>query len=303
MTNVIEDVEDFSMLYEKPDGKYVLAHDFDFSDNLFLEDYLPSIIVNLLQSDVEYESFGTFKGHFDGNGHTIRGIDDILGDGCHIGLFSQNYGTIENLNIKNINVTGKSEVGSIVAQNKSKGTVRNCSVSGNITGSDSVGGLVGYNKGEVLDCSFEGGISGKDTVGGIAGCNAGNVKDCSTDVSIQGNRVVGGIIGHSSEIVETCRSNANIDCTSLAGGLVGINSGRLRNSGCSIGISRDKYNLMLSGFVAGRNEGSIDNCYWVSENSDGHLNPVGEALREDYSDISELSDSSEIQEAILIGAI
>lgn len=86
--------------------------------------------------------FPTFKGTFDGNKHTINNLkiqkEHNTPDMYYaIGFFSNNYGTIRNLYLKNVNITENSleksnkfcAVGSLTGVNK--GIIENCLTSRN----------------------------------------------------------------------------------------------------------------------------------------------------------------------------
>lgn len=85
------------------------------------------------------------------------------------------------------------------------GTISNCSVKGNISGSyDDIGGICAYNRKNVLKCKFEGNIkntsSGSYYTGGICGYNdtsSSTVSDCYFIGNIESNYYMGGIVGHN----------------------------------------------------------------------------------------------------------
>ncbi|MDE6636022.1 MAG: hypothetical protein K2K09_05375, partial [Lachnospiraceae bacterium] len=91
-----------------------------------------------------------FGGIFDGAGHTVSGlyIDSTVAD--NRGLFGVNEGTVKNL-----------------------------TVSGDVTGKDNVGGIAGTNKGTIESCTNHADVAGNDNVGGIAGRNEGIIKGCT----------------------------------------------------------------------------------------------------------------------------
>ncbi len=110
---------------------------------------------------------------FDGNGYTISNLFIRRVD--VVGLFSSNYGTLQNIILAGADVTGGSDgTGGLVGVNI--GTISNSSVSGDVSGIQSVGGLVGVNRDEVFGISISnsasaGTVSGKDDVGGLVGIN------------------------------------------------------------------------------------------------------------------------------------
>lgn len=84
-----------------------------------------------------------FSGTYNGQGYKISNLF-INRNADNIGLFSFNSGTINNLGIKDINVTGKNNVGGLVGQNT--GTLSNCYSTGEIIATENnAGGLVGNN--------------------------------------------------------------------------------------------------------------------------------------------------------------
>ena len=97
------------------------------------------------RSGVNFTGIGAFSGIFDVNVYTISNLSINLPENTDIGLFGYvgSGGTIQNLTLDNVNITGKIRVGSIVGQNL--GTVTNCTVTNaTVSGNRSVGELVGY---------------------------------------------------------------------------------------------------------------------------------------------------------------
>ena len=70
-----------------------------------------------------------FAGTFDGDGKTISNL--VIGSGTYLGLFGNinTPATIENLNIRNVSITGTSVIGALVGSGHT-GTITNCSISG-----------------------------------------------------------------------------------------------------------------------------------------------------------------------------
>ena len=105
-----------------------------------------------------------------------------------------------------------SYVGGIVGYNSS-GTVTNCAFSGSVSGSVSgnyVGGVVGDNRGSngvVENCHNAGKVSGSNTVGGVVGYNDGDrVTNCTNTGSVKGSgNSVGGVVGdNDGDSVTNC---------------------------------------------------------------------------------------------------
>ncbi len=110
----------------------------------------------------------SYTGVFDGKGHTISNLTGTEG------LFVNNAGTIQNVQLENVALTKDGgNLGAVVGINT--GTVFNCVSSGSITGTSSsaysIGGLIGHNDGGVLSGSSSScAVSGK-TAGGLVGSN------------------------------------------------------------------------------------------------------------------------------------
>ena len=131
---------------------------------------------------------GRFRGTLDGGGHTISGLS-----GSCRGLFNAIYGdgVVRNLTINNCNINNSSSdfVGAIAGINA--GHIENCHVTGNITGGENVGGIVGYNtssggNGTIVACSNSASITGSQYVGGIVGDNRQVILSCTNSGTITG---------------------------------------------------------------------------------------------------------------------
>ena len=155
----------------------------------------------------------SFQGHFDGAGHTVRGLR-IYSTENYQGLF----GYIENADIRNLNVEGGSNMGnnaSIIAQDyvgalvgyaTNNSNIENCTSNVSISGGSNIGGLVGYmdNNSRIAGSKNTANVTGTQYVGGIAGqlYSGGRIEGCTNNGTI-GNMsttasYVGGIGGYAS---------------------------------------------------------------------------------------------------------
>ena len=134
-----------------------------------------------------------YSGTFDGNGHTISGLN-VTGDFQYAGLFGVvTGGTIKKLTVAG-NVTPDSTVeaaGGIVGRASGTATIENCSNHCNVIGSGStaVGGIAGYNfdGAKIIDCYNVGKITSYTyRTGGIVEYNTGTISNCYT----ANNRIV-----------------------------------------------------------------------------------------------------------------
>jgi len=143
-------------------------------------------------------------------------------------------------------VTGNLQVGGLAGRNT--GTVSNCHSIGNVTGIDTVGGLVGYAFFGSLSNSYStGSVTGETCIGGLVGLSdtiaptveTNHVNNSYSSCSVSGNTYVGGLIGSNGEgsTVRNCYSTGNVTGISWVGGLVGDN----RCTEMSIGIVADSF--------------------------------------------------------------
>ena len=188
-----------------------------------------------LNSSEEWEPIGNedhrYTGTFDGNGKTISGFNINSSSGNYQGLFGylstdgDNTGTVKDLTVSG-NVSGYWYVGGVVGYNNG-GTVTGCifSGSGTVTGTgDYVGGVVGDNRGSVENCHNIGEVSG-NRVGGVVGYNGGNVENCYNTGTVTGtgtDNYVGGVVGLNRGIVTNCYNTGSVS-GSYVGGVVGLN--------------------------------------------------------------------------------
>ena len=152
----------------------------------------------------DYEN--RYTGTFDGGNHTITGLT-INQYGSYVGMidFLDSGGTVQNLTLENVNITGNRNmigggdcVGSVVGDNY--GTVTACTASGNVSGTSNVGGVVGYNNGTVTACYHtSGNVSGTSNVGGVVGYNiSGTLTACyHASGNVSGTSNVGGVVGYN----------------------------------------------------------------------------------------------------------
>ena len=140
-----------------------------------------------------------YTGTFDGGNHTITGLT-INQYGNYVGMidFLDSGGTVQNLTLENVNITGGDIVGSVVGDNY--GTVTACTASGNVSGTSRIGGVVGYNNGTVTACYHaSGNISGTSYIGGVVGRNtSGTLTACyHASGNVSGTSNVGGVVGYN----------------------------------------------------------------------------------------------------------
>ena len=220
-----------------------------------------------------------FKGHYDGQGHTISGVY-MKSDNGLAGLF---YVILEGSVLQNVHVVESyvygddrdnsvySSVGSVVGTNY--GTVENCSNSGWVGGTSSFeecGGVVGLNKGTVKHCVNSGTVSsaGSD-IGGVVGqIYSGIVTDCFNSGAITGRLYTGGIVGEtkSSNGVRNCFNAGTVTSKeAYAGGVAGtmVNWGTMENCFNSGNVSGQYYVGGVVGQNTSNESNTVKDCYYL----------------------------------------
>lgn len=203
-----------------------------------------------------------YSGTFDGNGHTISGLNVYYGD-KNGGLFCY----VKSATIKNLTVAGSVTYssgdgiayGGIVGCADSS-TIENCTNRCTVTGGWYAGGIVGWAANTTITgCANFGNISisGSNCVGGICGylssydsdetsTNFSTTRDCYNVGSISGI-YAGGIAGRSYNGDNSAYPNRIANC---------YNMGKVTTtaSGCAGEI--------LGAFFSMKNA-SLDNCYYL----------------------------------------
>ena len=215
-------------------------------------------------------SSNSYSGTFDGNGHTISGLY-IKSTADDQGLFGRvNGGTVKDLTVSG-NVSADWYVGGVVGRNNG-GTVTGCifSGSGSVSGSYYVGGVVGQNfGGNVENCYNTGTVTGTDDyVGGVVGYNdvGGSVTNSYNIGAVSGldigtgNRV-GGVVGYNDGgTVKNCYNIGEVSGKISVGGVVGYNISSGNVENCYNTDSITGSGGRVGG-VVGDNRGTVTNCY------------------------------------------
>ena len=138
-----------------------------------------------------------FNGIFDGGGFTLSTLTINRVNSNYIGVFSHHRGTIKDITVDSVDITGKDWVAGLVGENL--GTIENSNASGSVSGGVYVGGLVGQNNNRTItDSTFDGSVVGTNSVGGLVGYNFGKtISNSSSSGSVVGNDNVGGLVGNN----------------------------------------------------------------------------------------------------------
>ena len=198
----------------------------------------------------------SYKGTFDGGGHTITGLTVTTND-QFVGLFGylNRAGTVKNVVMEGIQITSNHMfgcTGGVVGY--SWGTIENCSVSGSVSGTDCVGGVVGSQKaGSIIGCSSSATVKGKHYVGGVAGEKWDTMTACyatgnvTLEIASQKNLYGGGVVGlNGGSRVLACYATGNVTSTGSSTGNVHIG-----------GLFGDSYTTVTA-------------CYWKNNQERGY---------------------------------
>ena len=200
----------------------------------------------------------SYKGTFDGGGHTITGLTFTTNDE-YAGLFGwlNRAGTVKNVVMEGVQITSNQIYGG------------------------SIGGVVGSGWGTIENCSVSGSVSGTVYVGGVVGVQiGGSITGCSSSATVKGMVDVGGVAGqtNSSATLTACYATGNVIIEmdtkkNIAGGsLVGMNAGssllacyatgNVTSTGSSTGY------MHIGGFL-GNNYTTVTACYWKNNHEQG----------------------------------
>ena len=201
----------------------------------------------------------TYTGTFDGGGHTITGLTVTANDE-YVGLFGHlnSAGTVKNVVMEGIQITSNQIYGG------------------------SIGGVVGFSWGTIENCTVSGSVSGTVYVGGVVGAQwGGSITGCSSSATVKGMVYVGGVVGQTNGNTATltaCYATGNVIIeiapkkNIAGGGLVGMNAGssllacyatgNVTSTGSSTGY------VHIGGFL-GNNYTTVTACYWKNNHEQG----------------------------------
>ncbi|WP_167693120.1 GLUG motif-containing protein, partial [Sphingomonas azotifigens] len=206
-----------------------------------------------------FKPFVGFSGIFEGLGHTIQSLTINRPNGAQIGLFANLAGTVRNLNLTDVAITGDGNVGSLVGSAASGSVIQNVSASGTVNGGRSYGGLVGYNQG-TIDQSHAGvNVTGGYSAGGLVGtASGGSITRSYATGNVSGSKQVGGLVGlNGGTLDQVYATGAVAGSDQFTGGLVGVNGGPIRNAFASGAVTGTK----TVGGLVGFNQATLSQSY------------------------------------------
>jgi len=267
-------------------SKYImLVNDIDLAPNLLGGKALDRPVIPISYRE---ESYGRppvkkryvkvpFTGTFSGNGFAIRNMTIIGWGEINLGLFSEvgDGGSIINLRLEKANIIGGSNsVGLLAGYNK--GNITNCSVTGFIQYDweiMDVGGLVGFNEGSISRCCS---INGEITVpkgtrvGGLVGANGYNNNQYSV--------ILGGAI-------IDCYSSFKVTAFNEYDSLIGHNNGLIKRCYRVGGTpNTDGWD-----FYGNYDDGFLD-TWFMPQDSSNDYPPVVLTWQTEFSGLREIPD-------------
>lgn len=212
-------------------------------------------------SAIEFTGIPTFGGTFDGQGHTITGLNlSVLSDTYGLFRYIQSSGIVQNLLVDGsiYPKASRQNLGGIVGSNS--GTIQNCQFLGVISGHSTAGGIAGINEasGQIINCSFSGTLTGEHYIGGIVGQNRGSIVRCENTGNVNITEITPSLDQNRINLDYLSSTEAALATTDI-GGIAGFSSGIIqscRNIG-PVGYPHTGYNI---GGIAGRQTGYMDNC-------------------------------------------
>ena len=201
----------------------------------------------------------SYTGTFDGGGHTITGLtvttnDEYAGLFGYLSNFNNAAGTVKNVVMEGIQITCNHRSGY-------------------------AGGVVGYSWGTIENCSVSGSVSGTNCVGGVVGSQkAGSIIGCSSSAIVKGTRYVGGVAGEKWGTMTACYATGNVTLEINSpqdlsgGGVVGLNGGSTVLACYATGNVNSKGsntgNVHIGGLF-GDNYTVVTACYWKNNQEQG----------------------------------
>ena len=203
-----------------------------------------------------------YTGTFDGGGHTITGLtittnDQYAGLFGYLGNFNNGAATVKNVVMEGIQITCNHRLGY-------------------------AGGVAGFSGGTIENCSVSGSVSGTVYVGGVVGAQwFGSTTGCSSSATVKGTTCVGSLVGqaHRGATLTACYATGNVTLeidpirNTAAGGLVGTNAGSSILACYAIGnvtsTGSITSNAHIGGFLGTNYTPVMTACYWKNNHEQG----------------------------------
>lgn len=175
-----------------------------------------------------------FEGVFDGNNHTITGlnikyskkISSYTGsEAIRFGLFGMlRNATVRNLTISDSNISVTLDSGTVgtLAGNAHDTVIENCHVTDSVTVSAAyhAGGLIGSaSDGQIIGCTNAAAVTSTDANAGGIATMCDSIQDCSNSGAITASDDAGGITATLNSSATNCENTGEIKAREYAGGI------------------------------------------------------------------------------------
>ena len=219
------------------------------------------LLTNDITLDEAWTPIGTkeapFSGTFDGNGHTISGLEIDADEAAFFGYVASDA-TIKNVIFEDVDVNGKDAA--VVAYYADAATIENVQVSGSVNATSYGAGIVLEGSGTIIkDCVNDATINAGYSASGIGGWILGNatVDGCENNGDVTGANRAGGICANFAGTMTDCVNNGDVVCTGgmPAGGIIGVLSGvttieNCTNNGDVTNTGTNQWNSSAAGILA-----------------------------------------------------
>jgi hypothetical protein len=274
-----DDLLDVSVYLEDWDKHFVMIDNIDLSSYSFERAVIAPDWSNAYP---DWFDGPEFSGTWNGQDYTIRDLTiQTSTTREYLGLFgvlnAKSY--IHNLHMENVYISGQGSskyIGGLAGYNS--GEISRCSTWGKLIGgaySSRLGGIVGENTGQLIDCHTNIDIIVGTTsfqIGGLVGSDGGGEFLCSAVGSIGAGKDsddIGGLIGRcGNSTISNCWSSVNVSVSGIeslnVGGLLGYGEGCGINHCYATGVA-SRSQSNWGGLAGCYRYGRIKNSFWDTD--------------------------------------
>ncbi|MFW6015898.1 MAG: type IV pilin N-terminal domain-containing protein [bacterium] len=267
---IVKDWHDLNNIKDNLQENYILMNNLDENSAGYND---------LVNTDNGWKPIGDddniFKGQLKGNDYKIKDLY-IENMKSNVGLFGYTGKgcIIKNLTIKNSEVTGGGEIGTLIGT-QNYGDIKNIKIiNGKITSDDSqVGGMVGQNPhgsikdSSVIDTKIESSYSFSDSYGGLIGYSEGEILNSHVEnITLNDYGMYGGgLVGRLSDTIENSYAIDISFNSNVSGGLIGKLGGDVKNSYVE-NVDFNGEGNEIGGLISETAGGNVENSYAITKN-------------------------------------
>ncbi len=256
-------------------------------------------IGTVINNDCSDSDSNCFSSILDGNGYSISNLRVTRDTINEVGLFAGNTGTIRNLGLSAIEVTGNSRVGGLVGRNEGE-LINVYVIGGKVVGQNSVIGLLtgeSASGSSIINSYVYGDVTGMRWIGGICGINFGGISKSYAVADVSAQREAGGLVGENQGSISNSYVVGSVSISQRersVGGLLGVlwGGGRVSNSYSTAEVKvafeiQSDNDVSYAGGLIGRRQSSslvVANSYW-DINTSGQMNSPGGGIAQTTEDL------------------